>query len=126
MAMPEGNRNSGLQNFQNDQRAAHLEMFVASVMGLLCWLLAAAALRTCQFLTFFVSVRSGFTKMGDFDAECHFKPKERQRLKGEKSFSVSHVDHEQQAMIEKAGVCSEQGLGFFLERRVGRKGREKH
>ena len=40
MAMPEGNRNSGLQNFQNDRRAAHLEMFVASVMGLLCWLLA--------------------------------------------------------------------------------------
>jgi len=67
MAMPEGNRNSGLQNFQNDRRAAHLEMFVASVMGLLCWLLAAAALRTWyQFLTLSVSVTRLFTKMGDW------------------------------------------------------------
>ena len=61
--------------------------------------------------------------MGDFDAECHFKPKERQRLKGEKSFSVSHVDHEQQAMIGKAGVCREQGLGFFWKE--GLEGKEE-
>ena len=41
-------------------------------------------------------------------------------LKGEKSFSVSHVDHEQQAMIEKAGVCVNKGW-VFLERGLERK-----
>jgi hypothetical protein len=47
-------------------------------------------------------------------------------LKGEKSFSVSHVDLEQQAVIEKAGVCSEQGLVFFWKEGLEGKEEKKH
>ena len=55
--------------------------------------------------------------MGDWTRNVTSNQKNVNELKGEKSFSVSHVDHEQQAMIEKAGVCSEQGLGFSFWKR---------
>ena len=77
-------------------------------MGLLCWLLAAAALRTWYSTVPDQDSQKWVTGRGIVNSNQNVN-----ELKGEKSFSVSHVDHEQQAMIEKAGVCREQGLDFF-------------